>query len=132
MTLVDTSAWIEYLRATGSPQHHALRDMIRQRALLHTTDVVIMEVLAGGRDDGHTARLRRLMMRCTFLPTTGLDDFETAAALYRRCRRAGDTPRALNDCLVAAVAIRAGLTVVHADRDFDVIARHTALRLAPL
>jgi predicted nucleic acid-binding protein len=130
MTLVDTSAWIEYLRATGSEQHHAIRAMIRQDALVYTTDVVIMEVLAGGRDEPHTRRLRRLMLRCRFAPTAGLDDFEGAADLYRRCRRVGETPPALNNCLVAAVAIRVGLPVMHADRDFEVIARHTELRLA--
>ncbi|MGZ5294241.1 MAG: PIN domain-containing protein [Actinomycetota bacterium] len=36
------------------------------------------------------------------------------------------------DCLIAAVAIREGATVLHADRDFDVIARHTDLRIEPL
>jgi len=129
MTMVDTSTWIEFLRATGSTSHRTLAARIRDDAPLHTTDVVVMEVLAGGRDDVHTRRLRRLLAICTFVPTSGLDDFESAAELYRRCRRAGETPRALNDCLVAAVAIRADLAVLHADRDFDAIARHSSLRL---
>ena len=33
------------------------------------------------------------------------------------------------DCLIAAVAIRERAHVLHRDRDFDVIARHTDLRL---
>lgn len=129
MTLVDTSAWIEYLRATGSETHHRLRDLLSADAPLHTTDVVMMEVLAGGRDEAHAAQLRRLLLRCEFVPVDGLADFEHAAALFRRCRRAGETIRALNDCLISAVAIRSQLAVLHADRDFEAIARHTDLRL---
>jgi predicted nucleic acid-binding protein len=129
LTLVDTSAWVEYLRATGSDVHHQLRRILEAGQPLHTTDVVVMEVLAGGRDEEHANRLRRLLSRCEFVAIGGLGDFEEAAAVYRRCRRAGETVRALTDCVIAAVALRAGLDVLHADRDFDVIARHTDLEL---
>jgi predicted nucleic acid-binding protein len=129
VSLVDTSAWVEYLRATGSGTHLQLRALIEADAPLSTTDVVVMELLAGGRDEGHTARLRRLLGRCRFVPTQGLADFEAAAALYRRCRRAGTTVRALTDCLIAAVAIRTGTELLHADKDFDLIAQHSELRL---
>ena len=96
---------------------------------MHTTDVVVMEVLAGGRDEAHVDRLRRLLSRCEFVAVVGLGDFEDAASLYRRCRRAGETVRSLTDCLIAAVAVRADLDVLHVDRDFDALARHTELRL---
>ena len=33
------------------------------------------------------------------------------------------------DCLIAAVAIRAGIPVLHNDKDFDVLARHTDLQI---
>lgn len=129
MTLVDTSAWVEYLRASGSAAHHQVRQLLESGAPIHTTDVVVMEVLAGGRDEAHTARLRRLLSRCDFVGTEGLGDFEEAAALYRRCRRAGETVRALTDCLIVAVAVRAGVAVLNADRDFEALARHTELQL---
>jgi predicted nucleic acid-binding protein len=35
--------------------------------------------------------------------------------------------RKLIDCLIAAVAIDADVPILHADTDFEVIARHTAL-----
>ncbi len=128
MTLVDTSAWVEFLRATGSPTHGAVRQLIHDDEPAHTTDVVVMEVLAGARDDDHRNRLRRLLARCEHVPVQGLDDFERAADLYRACRAGGDTVRALTDCLIAVVAVRESLPVLHADRDFDALARHTGLR----
>jgi predicted nucleic acid-binding protein len=97
---------------------------------LATTDVVLMELLAGARDDGHRDRLRALLGRCEFVPTAGPRDYEDAADVYRVCRRAGDTVRALTDCLIASVAMRAGLSVLHADRGFDTIARHAPLETA--
>ncbi len=96
----------------------------------HTTDVVVMEVLAGARDDDHRDRLRRLLARCEHVPVQGLDDFEAAADLYRACRARGETVRSPADCLIAVVALRKSLPVLHADRDFDVLARHTALPVA--
>jgi predicted nucleic acid-binding protein len=53
--------------------------------------------------------------------------FEEAAGLYRAARRAGLTIRSGVDCLIAACAIRHGLTVLHHDRDFDVLARVSPL-----
>ena len=129
MTLIGTSAWVEYLRATGSDVHRQLRQLIESENSLHTTDVIMMEVLIGARDETHAAQLRRLLGRCRFVAIEGLGDFEQAAALYRRCRRAGETVRVFNDCLIAAIAVRADLDVLQSDRDFEAIARHTELRL---
>ncbi len=130
MILIDTSAWVEFLRSTGSAVHLRLRAALEQNEELASTDVVMMEVLAGARDDGDRDELRRLLYGCTALPVEGPFDFEHAAELYRTCRRAGETPRKLTDCLIAAVAIRNDAELLHADADFLTIARHTPLRLA--
>ena len=96
---------------------------------LATTDVVVMEVLAGARDGAHLTTLRRLLQRCELLPVTA-GDYEAASTIWRTCRRGGETPRSPLDCLVAAVAMRAGVAVLHRDRDYDAIARHVGLAVA--
>lgn len=83
--------------------------------------------LAGGSDERHLHDLRRLLARATVLPT-GLMHYDDAAALFRLCRR--KTVRSLIGCLIGAVAIRAGVSVLYNDADFDVLARHTSLRIA--
>lgn len=130
MILVDTSAWIEFLRATGSEAHLRLRSALEDGAELAATDVIAMELLAGARDDADRDRLRRLVYGLEFLAVEGPGDYEQAAELYRRCRRDGETPSKLSDCLIAAVAIRAGAELLAADADFGAIARHTPLCLA--
>lgn len=125
--LVDSSAWIEYQRATESPADRRLTRAIDDDELLLTTGLVVLEVLAGARDERHADRLRRLLDRCTFLALEEPSDQEAAAELYRACRRAGTTIRRLPDCLIAVVAMRAGAALLHQDADFDAIARHAPL-----
>jgi hypothetical protein len=126
--LVDSSVWIAYLRDSGGPELELLEQLIgEQRAA--TTDVVLLEVLAGTTDEERAARLRRFLAGAELLRQQSPVDAEHAAALYRACRRAGETPRSLNDCLVAAVALRHGVPVLHRDRDFTVLAAHTDLRM---
>lgn len=132
MILVDTSAWVEFLRGTGSPVHRHLRHLLESDAPLATTEVVIMEVLAGARDEDHLQRLRRLLLRCELIPIHGLADYEAAAALYRQCRRRGETVRRLTDCLIAVTALRSGIPILHTDTDFEVLARHTRLGVVPV
>ncbi|MEA3020262.1 MAG: hypothetical protein QOI47_1786, partial [Actinomycetota bacterium] len=93
---------------------------------LVTTDVVVMEVLMGARDDVQLRMLKRLMNLCQHTPVEQAD-YEEAAALWRACRRAGQTPSTIADCLIATVAVRVGVPLLHNDRDYDVIARHVGL-----
>jgi predicted nucleic acid-binding protein len=128
--LVDSSAWVEFLCATGSRTHLRLRSALQEGVELACTDVVLMEILAGARDDEDRDRLRRLLLGTEFLAVEGPADYERAADLYRLCRRGGETPRKLSDCLIAAVAIRNDAELLCEDADFEAIARHTPLRLA--
>ncbi len=127
MILVDTSAWVEYLRGTGSAVNGRLRELIADDEPLAVTEVVVMEVLAGATDGARRDSLRRLLYRFEFLPVGELATYEDAAELYGRCRSEGETPRQMTDCLIAAVAIRAGAELLHRDADFEVIARHSTL-----
>lgn len=130
MILVDTSAWIEYLRGTGSAANVRVRALLLSDQAVATTEAVVMELLAGGRNDVERRRIQEVVDGCELLPVGGLDDFEHAADLYRSCRERGETVRALVDCLIGAVAIRNNVPVLHDDADFDVLARHTAVRVS--
>jgi predicted nucleic acid-binding protein len=128
--LADTSAWIELLRRTGSPTALGMRRRLEADEIA-TTDVVIMEVLAGENDAARLTKAQRALDACTYLPQQRIVDARAAASIFRDCRQAGETPRQLADCLVAAIAIRSDAPVLHRDRDFTVIARHTKLRVLP-
>lgn len=115
MILADTSAWVEYDRATGSSVDLRVTNLIAADGPLAVTEPVIMAVLAGARTDERENDLRRLLLRFELHPVDPTPDFEAAVRIYRRCRQAGVTPRGLIDCLIAAVAWRRGATLLAQD-----------------
>jgi len=129
--LADTSAWVEYDRATGSPAHLRLRELIAGGEGLAVSEPVTAEVLAGARSDRRERDLRRLLLRFDLLPFDAALDFEGGAQIYRGCRRAGVTPRGLLDCMIAAVALRHGADLLAHDADLARIATVVPLSLDP-
>lgn len=125
MILADSSAWIEFLRESGHPAHRAVAELAPEGEMA-VTEPVVMEVLAGVRR-AHVRDHRDRLLALPILPVEPLSDYEAAAAIFRICRDRGQTARSLLDCLIAAVAIREDVPLLHNDVDFDVIARHTEL-----
>jgi predicted nucleic acid-binding protein len=133
MLLIDTSAWIEYFRATGSPAAVEVRRLLAgQPHRVATCEPIAMEILSGALDDDRYTRLEQLVNGLPSLRIEQDVDFRTAAAIYRAARRGGRTVRSITDCLIAAVAIRHGATVIHRDADYDVIAALTTLEAQSL
>lgn len=126
MILVDTSAWIEFLRDSASPVCERVEEVLAYD--IAVADPIRMEVLAGARDEQHLIQLKRLLARGSVFNTIPIDH-DQAAILYRQCRVQGETVSKLIDCLIAAVAIRNDLVILHQDTDFGVLARHTELRI---
>jgi predicted nucleic acid-binding protein len=121
--LIDTSAWVEYLRDTNS---RACNEVDRlwhdDPSVVATTEPVVMELLAGTNSDRLFERVEKLMYGLQMLPVDAAVDYRDAAVAYRAVRRGGNTVRKTIDCLIAAVAVRTGATLVHRDRDFDLLA----------
>jgi predicted nucleic acid-binding protein len=120
--LADTSAWVEYDRATGSAVDHRLTELIDTGGPVAVTEPVIMEVLAGARSDAREADLRRLLLRFHLCPFDAVADFDGAVRIYRRCRQSGITPRGMIDCMITAVARRHQVTLLACDSDLDHVA----------
>jgi len=89
---------------------------------------VIQEVLQGFADEAAFRVAREALWSFPVVESPlGPGVFEEAVALYRSARRAGFAIRSGIDCVIAVCALRHSLTVVHVDRDFELIAR-----IAPL
>jgi predicted nucleic acid-binding protein len=121
--LVDTSAWVEYDRHTGSPADRRLAELIAHDDQIAVTEPIVMEVVAAARDERWADQLRRLLARFELLPVDPVADFEGATRIHRHCTAAGIAPRGMLDCMVAAVAWRRGATLLAHDADLDRVAR---------
>lgn len=127
--LFDTSVWIEFLRGTESPACQFVQArLLEDPANIAVTEVVGMELLAGPTSELALAKVTQLVDSLTLVRLLPALDFPSATDLYRAARLSGRTVRKLNDCLIAAVAIRTGTTLVHRDADFEVLASISDLR----
>lgn len=122
MILADTSAWVEFDRATGSSVDQRVTALIGTDGPIAITEPIVMEVLAGARSDEREDDLRRLLLRFTLLPFDVVADFDGAVRIYRRCRSAGTTPRGLIDCMIASVAWRRRASLLAHDADLARVA----------
>ena len=126
MPLIDTSAWVEYLRNSDSVTCNEVDRLLNFEPAL--CDAIRMELLAGARDEQHVAQLEKFLARTTVIKTESID-YDNAAAIYRACRKLGLTIRTHIDCIIAAIAIRTDTDLLHNDSDFEAIAQVTKLKI---
>ncbi|HEY1540022.1 MAG TPA: PIN domain-containing protein [Solirubrobacteraceae bacterium] len=74
------------------------------------------------KDDRREEQLRRLLLSHRLLAFDAVIDSDGAARIYRRCRAAGVTPGGMVDCMIAAVAWRAGAALLACDGDLARVA----------
>ena len=132
MNLVDTSVWVDYLRASDTRARRTLRRMLASDDLPAVTEPIVLELLAGAPDDRALDQLDTMTSALPMLAVQPLHDYRDAALIYRAVRHRGFPVRRLSDCLIAAVAMRHDAVLVHKDAEFDAIARAVPLRTTPL
>ena len=124
MVLVDTSVWIEFFRR---PSRIDLRSIVDLDEVV-TCLPVLQEVLQGFREQAAFTLARESMLALPMVEAPLRQEvFEDAVGLFRRARAAGITVRSSVDCLIAACALRNGLSVLHHDRDYGLLARVSPL-----
>lgn len=126
--IADTSVWIDASHRRRTWQVARLRENIASRTAM-IVDPVRLEVLAGLAPTASPTRLLAMFANCEEVMQLHRIDAEEAAWIYRGCRGFGVTIRSSVDCLIAAIAIRNDVPVLHRDRDYDAIARHFPLRV---
>ena len=128
MILIDTSIWIE-LFSKKNP-YKLSEDQLAKIVLCPP---VIQEILQGIREDTVYTAIKNTLLA---FPRIGdpirLNDYLLAADIYKTGREKGYTIRSSTDCLIAALAIQSKISVWHKDRDFDFIAKFTALKITVL
>lgn len=124
MYLVDTSAWIDYLREENTGAAGLLEEILDRGEPFGITAAIYQELLQGAASEKDFEELDEYLGTQRFYhPSDPVDTYRQAALLYFRCRRSGLTIRSTIDCLIARQAIEADLLLLHNDRDFSNMAR---------
>lgn len=129
MIVVDTSVWIDVINANETPKATRCIELLESGAPIALTDIIFTEILQGLRTDEEAEHVEGYLRAFPMLKLNAPDDLALAASLYRQARRAGVTIRKSLDCLIAAPCVRAGVPILHSDRDFQLLASCTSLKI---
>jgi predicted nucleic acid-binding protein len=128
LILVDTSVWIDFFAGSQTIQNAALSKAIDQGEDICTCGLVLTEVLQGIKSDKEYEKVKGLLLSLIYLPITK-SMFINSAQMYRAIRRTGKTIRSPVDCMIASICIEHEVRLLHNDKDFEVIAHHSFLKI---
>jgi predicted nucleic acid-binding protein len=128
MVLVDTTVWIDFFADRSEPHVTALTELIENEDDLCLCGIILAEVLQGIRSDEEYIKTKDYFGDLILLPMEK-STFVQAAEIYRSLRKLGITIRKPVDCMIASVAIDHDIRLLHNDRDFDYIAKHSKLKI---
>jgi len=128
MIVVDTSAWIDYVRGIDAP-HTNLLDRELDNSCIITGDLIIAEFLQGFRSEREYEDAKKMMDRLEYHDLVGKEIALQAARNFRRMRKCGITVRKTVDVIIATFCIENGYELLHNDRDFDPMETILGLRV---
>ncbi len=128
MILVDTSVWVDYFRGNESAQAGRLVSALEADEDLCICGIILTEILQGITSRKQREKVVRLLDTVIYLPAPR-EVHELAADIYARVRAGGRIIRNTVDCIIAACAIVHGIPLLQRDRDFQIIAEVSELKL---
>ena len=128
MILVDTSVWIDFFRGVNSVPGRKLCELVEEEEDLALTGMILTEILQGIGKEADFQTVKEYLLDFPIYEPSYPETYLAAARLYRDCRSKGKTVRKTVDCIIAAVCIENNLTLLHKDKDFDLIAACTKLK----
>ena len=127
MVLVDSSVWIDFFKNKKTKEVKLLEQAIQNHETICTCGIILTEVLQGIKVDKEFKFVKEKLKLTTTIPMFN-DSFIQAAEIYRGLRKKGITIRKANDCIIAAVALLADISLLHNDKDFSPIEEHFGLK----
>jgi predicted nucleic acid-binding protein len=126
--IVDTSIWISYYNSVTDEYSELVNRLIDEDEII-VLPVILQETLQGIKKDKFFSLTKELLLSYHYLKLDPVQSAIRAAELYRFLRKKGTTINKPNDCLIAAICIENDIPLLHNDKDFDNIAKHTSLKI---
>lgn len=124
--LIDTSAWIEATHPEGEERYReAIAHLLRNNRAA-VTEPIVLEILAGVNPKKRQFWEERL--QGTRSVAVQHEDWYSAASYAYTLRRRGVTVKNF-DILIATVGMENNLSLLHQDRDFDLMTDHLPLEV---
>lgn len=127
--LVDTSVWIDFFKGSVNRQTGLLNEYLEKESPVFICPLIIQEILQGIRNDDDYRKVKSNILNLDILLIDPVESSVGAADLYRKLRKTGVTIKKSNDCMIAYYSIYFGIYLLHNDKDFNLIADNTSLKI---
>lgn len=128
-TIVDSSVWIDYFNGIVTV-HTDLLDTLLSQSKIGITDIILMEVLQGFREDKHYSQAFSALNTLTCYDILGKGNAVRYVSYYRQLRKKGITIRKSNDVMIAGFCIDSQTPLLFSDKDFNPFVKHLGLLTA--
>ena len=118
--LVDTSVWVEFLRAKKTIIKKRLENLLDENRAV-VSGIILAELLSGVSNEKEQSFLEECFLGLPYLEATR-ETFATAGKMGATLRKKGIT-LPISDLLIAALARTHALTVLTLDNHFQTLAR---------
>ncbi len=126
--LIDSSAWIHFLRKTPGWYEMVATVLKEDRAL--TCGLIMIEVFRGARSQKEKKLLEEYFDLLEY-GDLSKQDYREAADLAMQLAKKGFMIKTV-DLLIGHLALKNKWTLLHDDSDFEMVARHTNLQTVTL
>lgn len=122
--IIDTSVWIDFFNGIENTQVHTLSDYLENDDPIFTCPTILQEILQGISSNKQYVEIKEYLLCLNILNDDGLETALGAVKIYRTLRKKGISIRKSNDCIIAQYAFKYSLSILHKDRDFDLIIKN--------
>lgn len=130
MILVDTSVLIDYLKGIDNRSTKMFHQVLEKGIPFGINHVIYMEVLQGAKTERDYNALKKYLDTQTFYELKRRkESYADAAKMYFKLRQMGVTVKSTIDCLIAQVAIKNDLFLLHNDQDFSRISKEFLIKI---
>src|SRR3990170_856265 len=123
LVLVDTSAWICFFSRKGFEEIKKSISNLLDKNRIAIMGPILIELIQGCRTEKEKENLNEVLSGIHLLRITD-EIWHSASEIAFDLRRKGITVSAI-DSIIAAVAIKYDVPLLHRDGDFDLISQHT-------
>ena len=127
--LADTSVWIDFFNGKKSSECDILFKYLENDGPVLICPPIIQEILQGIRNDSEYQKVKTSILSLDVLSIEPIEAAIGTADLYRLLRKHGATIKRSMDCLIAYYAIYYNVNLLHKDKDFDIIAKNSSLKI---
>ena len=127
MVLVDTSAWIFALKKNPFLPLKEKIDLLLREGLILAFGMIKLELLGGTKSEKEFARLKDRLDALDEVPVDRSLWDKASELAFMLHRKGMSIP--YTDILIASAALYSKTTLLHADIHFDLMAKHTELKV---